>query len=106
MTWQPMSPISQQNKSNENGPGIDNSAGLWLVPGAGRFSPCAKSQKNATIRKAPRPMSTRAVAMLRSFQNKLTAHSEIFVRVTFGIFMGGLVVLLILLYADAPILGL
>jgi hypothetical protein len=51
-------------------------------------------------------MSTRAVAMLRSFQNKLSAHSEIFVRVTFGVFMGGLVVLLILLYADAPILGL
>ena len=40
-------------------------------------------------------MSTRAVALVRSFQNKLTAHSEIFVRVTFGVFMGGLVVLLI-----------
>jgi hypothetical protein len=51
-------------------------------------------------------MSTRAVAMVRSFQSKLAAHSEIFVRVTFGVFMGGLVVLLILLYADAPILGL
>ena len=50
-------------------------------------------------------MSTR-VAMLRSCQNKLSAHSEIFVRVTFGVFMGGLVVLLILLYSDAPILGL
>jgi hypothetical protein len=50
-------------------------------------------------------MSTR-VAMLRSFQKKLSAHSEIFVRVTFGVFMGGLVVLLILLYSDAPILGL
>jgi hypothetical protein len=44
--------------------------------------------------------------MLRSFQKKLSAHSEIFVRVTFGVFMGGLVVLLILLYSDAPILGL
>jgi hypothetical protein len=44
--------------------------------------------------------------MLRSFQKKLGAHSEIFVRVTFGVFMGGLVVLLILLYSDAPILGL
>jgi len=33
--------------------------------------------------------------MLRSFQNKLSAHSEIFVRVTFGVFMGGLVVLLV-----------
>jgi len=51
-------------------------------------------------------MSTRAVATLRSFQNKLITHSEIFVRVTFGVFMGGLVVLLILLYADVPILGL
>ena len=51
-------------------------------------------------------MSARAVALLRSAQNKLTAHSEIFVRVTFGVFMGGLVVLLILLYADVPILGL
>ena len=51
-------------------------------------------------------MSTRAVALVRSFQNKLTAHSEICVRVTFGVFMGGLVVLLILLYADVPILGL
>lgn len=50
-------------------------------------------------------MSTRAVALLRSFQKKLTAHSEIFVRVTFGVFMGSLVVLLILLYADVPILG-
>jgi hypothetical protein len=44
--------------------------------------------------------------MFRSFQNKVSAHSEIFVRVTFGVFMGGLVVLLILLYADVPILGL
>jgi hypothetical protein len=44
--------------------------------------------------------------MLRSFQKRLSAHSEIFVRVTFGVFMGGLVVLLILLYSDAPILGL
>jgi len=51
-------------------------------------------------------MSTRAVAIVRSFQSKLIEHSEIFVRVTFGVFMGGLVVLLILLYADAPILGL
>jgi len=51
-------------------------------------------------------MSTRAVVLLRSFQRKLTAHSEIFVRVTFGLFMGSLVVLLILLYADVPILGL
>jgi hypothetical protein len=77
---------------------------VWLVARAGRIQSRAKS-KNATIRKAPQPMSRRAVALLRSFQNKLTAHSEIFVRVTFGVFMGSLVVLLILLYADVPILG-
>jgi hypothetical protein len=68
--------------------------------------PSGEIKKNATIRKVPRAMSTRAVAIVRSFQSKLIAHSEIFVRVTFGVFMGGLVVLLILLYADAPILGL
>jgi len=84
---------------------MDIFANVWLVARAGRFPP-VQNQKNATIRRAPQPMSTRAVALLRSFQSKLTAHSEIFVRVTFGVFMGSLVVLLILLYADVPILGL
>jgi hypothetical protein len=51
-------------------------------------------------------MSARATKLLHSAQNKLVAHSQIFVRVTFGVFIGSLVVLLILLYADVPILGL
>jgi hypothetical protein len=51
-------------------------------------------------------MSKRAIELLRFAQDKLVAHSQIFVRVTFGVFIGSLVVLLILLYADVPILGL
>ena len=39
-------------------------------------------------------------------QKKLEAYRQIFVGVTFGAFVGGLVVLLILLYADVPIVGL
>jgi hypothetical protein len=51
-------------------------------------------------------MSKRVIELLQSSQKKLVANSQIFVRVTFGVFIGSLVVLLILLYADVPILGL
>jgi hypothetical protein len=61
--------------------------------------------KTATTRKAPMPMLTRGKKLLRSVQNKLVAQSEVFVRVTFGVFIGSLLVLLILLYADVPIIG-
>jgi len=51
-------------------------------------------------------MSTRGKNLIRYLQNKLVVHSQVFVRVSFGVFIGSLVVLLILLYADVPIIGL
>jgi hypothetical protein len=51
-------------------------------------------------------MSRRASKIFAYLQKKLKAYKEVFVGVTFGAFVGGLVVLLILLYADVPIIGL
>ena len=51
-------------------------------------------------------MSNRAMKLVAYVQKKLEAYRQIFVGVTFGAFVGGLVVLLILLYADVPIAGL
>jgi len=51
-------------------------------------------------------MLERGTKVLEYVQNKLVDHSQIFVRVTFGAFLGSLVVLLILLYADVPIVGM
>ena len=51
-------------------------------------------------------MSKRVTKLFAYFAKKLTAYQQIFVRVTFGAFVGGLVVLLIVLYADVPIVGL
>ncbi len=51
-------------------------------------------------------METRKKNLYGYLQKKLEAYRQIFVGVTFGAFVGGLVVLLILLYADVPIVGL
>lgn len=51
-------------------------------------------------------MAKRGMKLFAYVQKKLEAYKQIFVEVTFGAFVGGLVVLLILLYADVPIIGL
>jgi hypothetical protein len=51
-------------------------------------------------------MLKRGTKVVGYVQEKLVDHSQIFVRVTFGAFLGSLVVLLILLYANVPIVGL
>lgn len=51
-------------------------------------------------------MSKSGTKLVAYFQKKLEFYRQIFVGVTFGAFVGGLVVLLILLYADIPIAGL
>ena len=51
-------------------------------------------------------MSNRGMKLVAYVQKKLEAYRQIFVGITFGTFVGGLVVLLILLYADVPIVGL
>jgi len=51
-------------------------------------------------------MSTRVMNFVDSIKEKLAPHWQTFVRVTFGAFIGSLVVLLILLYANVPIVGL
>ena len=51
-------------------------------------------------------MLKRGTKVVEYVQEKLVDHSQIFVRVTFGAFLGSLVVLLILLYANVPIVGL
>ncbi len=50
-------------------------------------------------------MSTFGIKLLGSLQNKLAANWQTFAQVIFGAFIGGLVVLLILLYAGVPIVG-
>jgi hypothetical protein len=50
-------------------------------------------------------MSTLAMTVGEYVQVKLAPHWPIFVRVTFGAFIGSLVILLILTYADVPIVG-
>jgi hypothetical protein len=51
-------------------------------------------------------MLKRGTNVLEYVQKKLVDHSQIFLRVTFGAFLGSLVVLLILLYANVPIVGM
>ncbi len=48
-------------------------------------------------------MTTLAMNLVEYFQDNRSATLETFVRVVFGTFVGGLIVLLILLYAGAPI---
>jgi hypothetical protein len=48
-------------------------------------------------------MTTLAMNLVGYFQDRREATWETLVRVTFGAFMGGLVLLLILLYSGVPI---
>jgi hypothetical protein len=48
-------------------------------------------------------MTEFAMSVVEYFQDKRGATWETFVRIVFGTFVGGLVLLLILLYAGAPI---
>jgi hypothetical protein len=50
-------------------------------------------------------MNARAMELVEYVEKKLEPHWPTFVRVTFGAFVGSLVILLILLYADVPIVG-
>jgi hypothetical protein len=50
-------------------------------------------------------MSTLATKLIRSIEEKFEANWQILSRVIFGAFMGGLVVLLILLNVGVPIVG-
>jgi RsiW-degrading membrane proteinase PrsW (M82 family) len=48
-------------------------------------------------------MTTLAMSLVGYFQERREAARETVVRVVFGTFVGGLVLLLVLLYAGAPI---
>jgi hypothetical protein len=48
-------------------------------------------------------MTEFAMSLVEYFQDKREATWETFVRIVFGTFMGGLVLLLVLLYAGVPI---
>lgn len=50
-------------------------------------------------------MSAIALSVTEYLQEKLAPHWPIFVRITFGAFIGSLVVLLILTYANVPIVS-
>ena len=50
-------------------------------------------------------MSTLATKLIRSIEEKLEANWQILSHVIFGTFVGGLVVLLILLNVGVPIVG-
>ena len=56
-------------------------------------------------RKASVPMSTLAMNLIEAFEEKLEANWQTLSHVVFGAFMGGLVVLLILLNAGVPIVA-
>ena len=49
------------------------------------------------------PMTSLAMDFVEYFQENREATKQAFVRAIFGTFIGGLVILLILLYAGAPI---
>jgi len=60
----------------------------------------------AIATKAPLTMATRGTLLLEHLDSALGPKwRETFVHVTFGIFVGGLALLLILLYAGVPIVG-
>lgn len=50
-------------------------------------------------------MSTLALSLYEYVQEKVAPHWPIFVRITFGAFIASLVLLLILTYANVPIVG-
>ncbi len=50
-------------------------------------------------------MSAIAMTVTEYLQDKLAPHWPIFIRVTFRAFIGGLVILLILTYANVPIVS-
>ena len=50
-------------------------------------------------------MSTIAMTVTDYLQEKLAPYWPIFVRITFGAFIGSLVILLILTYANVPIVS-
>jgi hypothetical protein len=53
--------------------------------------------------RASLPMTSLAMNVVGYFQGNRDATKEALVRAIFGTFMGGLIILLILLYAGAPI---
>ena len=66
----------------------------------------ANKKPIAIAAKAPLTMATRGAVLLGYLDTVLGPEwRQTFVHVTFGIFMGGLVLLLILLYAGVPIVG-
>ena len=60
---------------------------------------------SSTFKKGTVPMSTLATKLIRSIEEKLEANWQILSHVIFGTFVGGLVVLLILLNVGVPIVG-
>jgi hypothetical protein len=64
-------------------------------------------QKNSSneSRKALLPMSTLAMTLGEYLQDKLAPVWPVIVRVTFGAFIGSLVLLLILTYANVPVVS-
>jgi hypothetical protein len=62
-------------------------------------------EKPVTVRKAAVPMSTLAIKLIGSVEKTLTANWRTLSHIIFGAFIGGLVVLLILLYAGVPIVA-
>ena len=66
----------------------------------------AKKKPIAIAAKAPVTMATRGAELLGYLDSVLGPDwRQTFVNVTFGVFMGGLALLLILLYAGVPIVG-
>ena len=88
--------------------GMDFLTSLWLVNPSAANCAAIDPQKIRVNNQERRrcQMLKRGTKVVEYVQKKLVDHSQIFVRVTFGAFIGSLVVLLILLYTDAPIVGL
>jgi hypothetical protein len=62
-----------------------------------------QKHENKFARTGVLPMTELATNLVECFKDKREAASETLVRITFGTFMGGLVLLLTLLYSGVPI---
>jgi hypothetical protein len=71
---------------------------------AGSFLPVNPPEKKELDEKrASLPMTEFAMSLVGYFQDKREATWETFVRIVFSTFIGGLVLLLVLLYAGVPL---
>ena len=84
---------------------MDILIGVWFIAPAERLPLVPSAEKTQQQERHCLPMSTLALSLYEYVQEKLAPAWPVVVRVTFGAFIGCLVLLLILTYANVPIIG-